>query len=77
MTAEQLLIEIRKIDERKRMFSSKTIGIDTLVLMLRIKEVELMPLIHQLAEQKAILYSPAPSRSGSATVMVIKCADSF
>ena len=61
MTTQQLLKEIKIMAARKQMFGNKSISIDTLLLVLRISETELMPLVNELHDQGHIEYHPAPS----------------
>lgn len=51
MTTEELLNTIQSMAARKQIHASKSISIDTLLLVLKISEAKLLPLIDELEGQ--------------------------
>jgi hypothetical protein len=59
MTSEKVLAQIKAIAARKQQHGSDFISLDTLMLILRMRESELMPRILELQENGEVIYHPA------------------
>jgi hypothetical protein len=59
MTSTDLLSEIRVLVNKKERFATKSIGVDSLLLLLRMKEADLLPMITELqCNKEIILHAP-------------------
>jgi hypothetical protein len=59
MTTEKVLAQIKAIAARKQQHGSDFISLDTLMLVLRLREHELMPSILELQQSGDVIYHPA------------------